>query len=330
MAGIIGRFLPAQQIGQELVPDVGWFETNEYFYFGDEKDSFIYFDGNDFVVESTGSANIRFKTTSRVVIPVVASGSGIEIYNTTDETGAFERFEAYWSTTPYFYLRTKSGTGGTPRALYVQSSTTSSSAYGIFNVNATDQVTLGTSAASYSSGVKIAGSPASSSLTQNILNITPNISQSGTAGYRAIRINVTETTLGSGTQELLNLAVGGTDYFVVDNNGEAQIGGLRNQGSMTINRTEVNTATYTVAGGDYLLGVTYTATGAVTINLPAAATVGAGAMFVIKDEGGSASLNNITIDPNGTEQIDGQATYTINTDGGSVTIYTDGSNWFII
>ena len=48
--------------------------------------------------------------------------------------------------------------------------------------------------------------------------------QSGTAGYSADNINVTETSLGSGVKYLLERSVGGTDVFRVNNTGFTEIG----------------------------------------------------------------------------------------------------------
>lgn len=49
-----------------------------------------------------------------------------------------------------------------------------------------------------------------SSGTANIFNINPTISQTSTAGYSALRINVTESTTGSGTKRAIEMSVGGT------------------------------------------------------------------------------------------------------------------------
>ena len=65
---------------------------------------------------------------------------------------------------------------------------------------------------------------------------------------------------------------------------------------------------------------------AITVNLPAAASAGAGYKYQIKN----LSSNTITVDPNSSETIDGSATVDINTQYSSLTVVTDGSNWFII
>jgi hypothetical protein len=70
----------------------------------------------------------------------------------------------------------------------------------------------------------------------------------------------------------------------------------------------------------------YTPSTAINVNLVAAATCGSGFKYQIKN----ASANTITIDPNSTETIDGASTFALSTQYASVTIVTDGSNWFII
>src|SRR3712207_6392246 len=94
----------------------------------------------------------------------------------------------------------------------------------------------------------------------------------------------------------------------------------------TLKRT-ATAATYTATATDPYIGVTSTAA-ARTINLPAAATVGAGKTYIVKDESGAAGTNNVTIDPNGSETIDGAATKAISTNYGSLRVVCGGTNWF--
>lgn len=85
---------------------------------------------------------------------------------------------------------------------------------------------------------------------------------------------------------------------------------------------------YTVLSTDYAIFVnTSTATGNVTITLPAASS---GRHIKIADSGGNAITNKIIIDGNGTEEINGALTYTINGNYNSAALLSDGSNWFII
>ena len=65
---------------------------------------------------------------------------------------------------------------------------------------------------------------------------------------------------------------------------------------------------------------------AITVNLPGASTAGSGYKYQIKN----LSANTITIDPSSSETIDGSSTFDLSSQYSSVTIVSDGSNWFII
>ena len=116
-----------------------------------------------------------------------------------------------------------------------------------------------------------------------------------------------------------------------DLTGNVVIGGdnLKINGSQTVKETTVNSATYDLLVTDYILNVTYTSTGAVTsLTLPTAQVV-KGRIVIIKDSGGTAGTNNITIDTEGAETIDGAATAVISSNYTSINLYSDGTNWFI-
>jgi hypothetical protein len=71
----------------------------------------------------------------------------------------------------------------------------------------------------------------------------------------------------------------------------------------------------------------YTPSANITVNLVAAATCGSGFKYNIKNR---ASGFTVTVDPNSTETIDGATTFDLDTQESSLTLVTDGSNWFII
>ena len=75
-----------------------------------------------------------------------------------------------------------------------------------------------------------------------------------------------------------------------------------------------------------IIGVDTTG-GVVTITLSTGMVV-AGSVIIVKDEGGNAGTNNITVDTEGSETIDGAATDTISSNFGSQGYYNDGANWF--
>ena len=67
--------------------------------------------------------------------------------------------------------------------------------------------------------------------------------------------------------------------------------------------------------------------GVKTVNLPAASGA-TGKTFIIKKT--DSSSNNVTIDPNASETIDGSSTFAFNAQYRAVTIQCDGTNWHII
>jgi hypothetical protein len=67
--------------------------------------------------------------------------------------------------------------------------------------------------------------------------------------------------------------------------------------------------------------------GAVTVNLPAGTT---GRIFMVVDGKGDAATNNVTIDGNGAETINGAATYAITDNRGAVAIAWNGTGWNIV
>jgi len=129
---------------------------------------------------------------------------------------------------------------------------------------------------------------------------------------------------------------GSTNVQVWRDSDEVNVASLDSDGSLTTtggrlhNVTPVNAATYDLLASDYFVHVTYTATGAVTsLTLPTAQTV-SGRTIVIKDAGGNASANNITVDTQASETIDGAATAVMNADYEWLKLYSDGSDWFIV
>jgi len=107
------------------------------------------------------------------------------------------------------------------------------------------------------------------------------------------------------------------------------IAGLTTTGGQFRSVTTVAAATYDLLTTDYILNVTYTGTAAVTsLTLPTAQAV-SGRLIIIKDAGYNATTNNITIDTQGAETIDNAATFVINSNGDSVNVYSDGTNWHV-
>lgn len=101
-------------------------------------------------------------------------------------------------------------------------------------------------------------------------------------------------------------------------------------GELTVQRyprDSLLTASTTVSDA----GVTYpvdTSGGAVTVTL-ASSLVADGTHLAVKDEGGAAGTNAITIATEGGETVDGAASQDIASNYGSMALYSDGVDWFI-
>lgn len=97
----------------------------------------------------------------------------------------------------------------------------------------------------------------------------------------------------------------------------------------SIRRVSVSDANYTVLSGDYLIGYVSLVSPR-TITLPDPSTV-SGKEFVIKDEVGKASTISLTVISAGTSKtIDGQPNKIIDVDYGSIRVYSNGVNYFLL
>jgi hypothetical protein len=116
----------------------------------------------------------------------------------------------------------------------------------------------------------------------------------------------------------------------IDGNGNVGVGTnaptstLQVAGSQALAIT-TKTATYTATANDHT--IVCNNAGAMTVNLPAAAGC-SGRVYVIKKI--SAALNNVTVDGNGAETIDGAATRILSLQYESVMIQSNGTSWFIL
>lgn len=120
--------------------------------------------------------------------------------------------------------------------------------------------------------------------------------------------NVTITPSGTGATRLLTIAA------------TAVTGGA------LVLETRTITATGSPTADDYLILVDASA-GAVTVNLPAAAS-SAGRIFQCKKK--DASANAMTLDGNGSETIDGAGTLATTTQYTSFTVICDGTEWWVL
>lgn len=138
----------------------------------------------------------------------------------------------------------------------------------------------------------------------------------------------------------VNVTFNGVVYAIPNTNGESGWGASLSSylqalasGAATTSTVKqaVRTATATpvtvVAATDYTVVTNLTVPGAVAVNLPAGV---AKQVFVIVDGKGDAATNNVTIDGNGAEAINGSLTYVINENYGGVMLQFDGTGWKIL
>jgi hypothetical protein len=135
--------------------------------------------------------------------------------------------------------------------------------------------------------------------------------------------------IGGTTAPLHKLVVSGTLSSSVHVSASAFYGiGMVLGGGMSLNRTAVTTH-MTASQTDYYLGVDSSST-AITVHLPNAATLAIGQTYVIKDETGNASTNNITISASGVQTIDGQNSIVLISPYSAISLYCNGTNKFFI
>ncbi len=118
-------------------------------------------------------------------------------------------------------------------------------------------VGIGANATTVSSALTLSPSASTSSGTTSIEQITPTISQSGTAGYNTLYISPYESSTGSGTKYLINAGVnsaangGGThtSKFTVDDTGLTVAGNYTTAGRVSVGTTSVTGAQLRLTGG---------------------------------------------------------------------------------
>lgn len=102
-------------------------------------------------------------------------------------------------------------------------------------------------------------------------------------------------------------------------------------GGRKLSFASATTKPYNLTSAINILGVDTSTYGAVTVNLPTPdITTYQGYTVVIKDTGGVASTSPITIAASVGTTIDGNSSLVVNIDYASITLFCDGSNWFII
>lgn len=199
-----------------------------------------------FLIVIFSFTNICFSATSQIeksrstaeVIRFPSGSTGIELYNTADQTTNFEKFRAFWNSNVLELGNYYGGTGVT-RAIRI--GTTQSAGASILGTyleikgNAVPFFNFVRATSNTGIFVTNTGLYGNASSGEQIFwAINPQVAETGTASYVALEVNPTETSTGSGTKLLQRWAVGSTVKATMDNTG------LLTTGSTTLHATNVS------------------------------------------------------------------------------------------
>ena len=108
------------------------------------------------------------------------------------------------------------------------------------------------------------------------------------------------------------------------------VSGISQLSGGVIHKRVGKTANYTVSTSDYIIGVDSTG-GAFRLTLPSAASTLDGQTWIIKDEGGAAASNNITITGSAdTDTIEGKKEVILESNNAAIQIYCNGATKYFI
>ena len=252
-------------------------------------------------------------------LTVGASGNGLSIYNTGDQTTNYERGRLYWNSN-VLTLSAESAGSGVTRNLAL-------AAHGkYFNITG-NGIAMGQGAivAANFTLVSMQTNYQASSGAQTLLSVSPTISQSGTAGYTALLVNANELSLGTGSRNLIDAQVNGSTRFKVDSSGSVLLNGSLLFNASLRQGYAIRSANVTLTIGNATINFCDASSGPLTITLDTA--VENGTTFTIKKT--DASANNVTVVPSaGT--IDGNANYVLSGQYKYVTVVAYNSGWQVI
>ena len=189
-----------------------------------------------FVVSQTGMVAIGTNNPT-YGLTLGSTVTGLADYNTTDQTTNSELARHYWSGNSYIIGTSNLGTGSI-RPLRFQSGATTGITLDQGSSTAKQSYSTVTTSLAGIVGYLYTGGFSASSGTQTSFYINPTYTQSGTAGATDLLINRIETSVGSGSQRLLDLQVGGVSKLIVNSQGTITV----NDGAQFILGTTTGTS----------------------------------------------------------------------------------------
>jgi len=107
------------------------------------------------------------------------------------------------------------------------------------------------------------------------------------------------------------------------------VGGRLHISGAVVYHHKTSTATLTASVDDFYIGMDSTAA-AIELRLPDAAVLTDGHTYIVKDEGGNAGTNNITILASGSQTIDGENSLVLESSYASLSLYCNGLDRYYV
>ena len=120
-----------------------------------------------------------------------------------------------------------------------------------------------------------------------------------------------------------------TDKFVKASKKAADAAAAQDTAAVDKAKSRTVVSTSATIGATEHFPAADSSSGAITLTLPDTSDVAVGKIFLIKDEGGSAATNAITINTTGDVTIDGNSSISLVSDHASISVYYNGTNWSI-
>jgi len=136
-------------------------------------------------------------------------------------------------------------------------------------------------------------------------------------------------TIGANTAPDHKIAVSGAISASLNVSASGFVGGRLHISGAVVYHHKTSTATMTASVDDYYIGMDSSA-GEVELRLPDAAVLTDGHTYIIKDEGGAAHTNNITILASGSQTIDGENSLVLESPYASLSLYCNGVSKYYV
>lgn len=282
--------------------------------------------GHDFGVTTSRDIALISNRNDETAIRILSNSGGIQMRATPDTTSHDLEIEHVtdqaFSGALMDFKSNCTNASGTGAQVRIQANA-SAGTCGSIDIRTTPAVSGSGGDISITTGTNTGATPGNILIDANNTGVSSfTVDCEGTASMVSEGTFTTTSNSASADAIRLNAASGGIDFTASSN--------IDFNDSTVINLTNDRRASATsfTTAGDTINAITSTAA-ARTVTL-ATADVHEGKIIYVKDESGGAATNNITVDTQGSETIDGNSTGTISANYGVLRLYSDGTNWFTL